>query len=265
MASSTQQLMDKHVLVTGAAGGIGTALCAILAEQGATVCALDSDEKKIHSQVQSGALEASSVLVADLTNPDELARKLQEHQQSHGDFNALVNNAAFVYDLGSLKKTTSSSWKDEVNINLNGAANVTLALMPTFTQNAGAIVTISSVNADTSLGHPPYSAAKAGLVSFAKAVAMEYGRHGIRSNIVQPGTVETPAWQRRAGADPEIFAKLNKWYPLRRIVKPEEVAKAVGFLLSDDASGISGAVLNVDCGLMAGVLPLAHDLTLEDF
>jgi NAD(P)-dependent dehydrogenase (short-subunit alcohol dehydrogenase family) len=95
-------------------------------------------------------------------------------------------------------------------------------------------------------------------------LAQEYGCYGIRANIVLPGTVRTPLWQRRAAKDPKVLEKLTRWYPLGRIVEPVEVARAVAFLASDAASAITGVALPVDCGLTSGNIVMARELTLED-
>jgi NAD(P)-dependent dehydrogenase (short-subunit alcohol dehydrogenase family) len=129
----------------------------------------------------------------------------------------------------------------------------------------GSIVNIGSVNGLGALGDPAYSAAKAGMISLTRSLALEYGRFGVRANIVLPGTVRTPLWERRAKKDPKVLARLARWYPLGRIVEPEDVARAVGFLASDAASAITGAALPVDCGLSAGNIVMARELTLEDF
>jgi NAD(P)-dependent dehydrogenase (short-subunit alcohol dehydrogenase family) len=97
-----------------------------------------------------------------------------------------------------------------------------------------------------------------------KAIALEFGRYNIRANIVCPGTVRTPLWSERASRSPEILTRLARWYPLGRIVEPIEVIRAVAFLASDAASAITGVVLPVDCGLMAGNIIMARELTLED-
>lgn len=253
-----KQLDGKHILVTGAAGGVGKVLCHVLSERGAKVCGLD-----INANGLAELPQAITTLQADLTKYAELAEKLTAYQQEQNNFNALVNNAAFTHDQRSLHKTEPAKWADEVNINLNGTYNVTTALLPSLQTNAGAIVTIASVNAQTSLGHPAYSAAKAGMIAYTQAVAMEYGQYGIRANVILPGTISTEAWQSRQQQDPEVFTKLKQWYPLKKIVQPEQIAYAVSFLLSDEASAISGAQLNVDCGLMAGQPPFAEAVTLE--
>jgi NAD(P)-dependent dehydrogenase (short-subunit alcohol dehydrogenase family) len=89
---------------------------------------------------------------------------------------------------------------------------------------------------------------------------MRYGRHGIRANAIAPGTIRTPIWQERVDRDPQVFERLLKWYPLARIGEPEDVAKAVMFLASDDASWISGSVLRVDGGLLAGNEVMTREL-----
>jgi NAD(P)-dependent dehydrogenase (short-subunit alcohol dehydrogenase family) len=132
-------------------------------------------------------------------------------------------------------------------------------------KGGGAIVNVGSVNGLSTFGDPAYSAAKAGMVSLTQSMAMEYGRYGIRVNIVCPGTVRTPIWQHRVDREPEILTKLGKWYPLGRVADPIDIAKAVGFLASDDAAAITGVVLPVDCGLTAGNIVMTRELTLEDF
>jgi NAD(P)-dependent dehydrogenase (short-subunit alcohol dehydrogenase family) len=132
-------------------------------------------------------------------------------------------------------------------------------------KGGGAVVNISSVNGLSTFGDPAYSAAKAGMISLTQSMAMEYGRFGIRVNAVCPGSVRTPIWQHRVDREPEILTKLQRWYPLGRVVEPSDIAKAVAFLASDDAAAITGAVLPVDCGLTAGNLVMTREITLEEF
>ena len=132
-------------------------------------------------------------------------------------------------------------------------------------RRSGAIVNVGSVNALHALGDPAYSAAKAGMIAMTKAIAMEYGRYGVRANIVLPGTVRTPLWEQRAAKDPKVLETLQRWYPLGRIVEPAEVARVIVFLASDAASAVTGTVLPVDCGLSAGNIVMSRELTLEDF
>ena len=132
-------------------------------------------------------------------------------------------------------------------------------------RRSGVIVNIGSVNGLSTYGDPAYSAAKAGMISMTKALAMEYGRFGIRANIICPGTVRTPIWEHRVARNPEILTELGKWYPLGRVVDPIDIARAVGFLASDAAAAITGVVLPVDCGLSAGNIVMTREITLEEF
>ena len=131
-------------------------------------------------------------------------------------------------------------------------------------KHAGVIISIGSVNGLSALGDPAYSAAKAAMISLTRSLAQEYGRFGIRANIVLPGTVRTPLWERRAAKDPKVLETLKRWYPLGRIVEPVDVARAVGFLASDAASAITGVALPVDCGLTSGNIVMTRELTLND-
>jgi NAD(P)-dependent dehydrogenase (short-subunit alcohol dehydrogenase family) len=127
-------------------------------------------------------------------------------------------------------------------------------------QRRGAIVNIASVNGLMGLGEEPYSAAKAGVINLTQNLAVRYGQFGVRANVICPGTIATPIWQARLDQDATIFDRLAAWYPLGRVGAPMDVAKAALFLASDDAAWITGAVLNVDGGLMAGSYRMSQDL-----
>jgi NAD(P)-dependent dehydrogenase (short-subunit alcohol dehydrogenase family) len=127
----------------------------------------------------------------------------------------------------------------------------------------GALVFISSVNAIQHFGNPAYSAAKAGMLAYARAIAVEEGGHGIRANCVLPGSVRTPAWAHRLAADPTLLDRVVPNYPLGRLVTPEEVAKTALFLASPQASGITGVALPVDGGLTAGHRRFIQDVLGE--
>jgi NAD(P)-dependent dehydrogenase (short-subunit alcohol dehydrogenase family) len=182
-----------------------------------------------------------------------------------GAVDVLINNAGATKH-PSLEGTSPEGFSDEVRTNLTGAYNCCHAVLPEMkTRRRGVIVNVGSVNGLSALGDAAYSAGKAGLISLTKAIALEFGRYGIRANIVCPGTVRTPIWDERSARNPEVLAQLTRWYPLRRIAEPIEVVKAVAFLASADASAITGAVLPVDCGLSAGNIVMARELSLEDF
>ena len=181
-----------------------------------------------------------------------------------GVIDILINNAGASLR-ASLKHTTPDTFRSDIEVNLNGAYNCAHAVLPDMkARRAGTIVNIGSVNGLSALGDAAYSAGKAGMISLTKALALEFGKYNIRANIVCPGTVRTPLWNDRAARNPEVLTQLQRWYPLGRIVEPIEVMRAVAFLASDAASAITGVVLPVDCGLTAGNIVMARELTLED-
>jgi NAD(P)-dependent dehydrogenase (short-subunit alcohol dehydrogenase family) len=125
------------------------------------------------------------------------------------------------------------------------------------------IVNIASVNGLAFFANEPYSAAKAGVINLTRSMATRYGRHGIRVVAVAPGTIRTPIWQERVDKEPAIFERLLRWYPLRRVGEPEDVAAAAAFLASADAAWITGEVLRVDGGLLSGNERMARELVAD--
>ena len=256
----------KTVLITGAAGGIGQSLARTFAEKGAALALLDKVDTVLEvakALGDEGFPAAASI--ADIGSSDQVADAVSQLRQTLGPAQILVNNAGFS-SASNLETTKAETWSEDVNGNLNGAYHCTSqVLFDMKDAGAGAIVFIGSVNGASSLGDPAYSAAKAGMMSYTKAVAMEYGRFGIRANMVSPGTVRTPIWNHRIEREPEILEKLVKWYPLRRVAEPQDIANAVMFLASDAAAAISGAILPVDCGLSAGNIVMSREITQLEF
>ena len=151
-----------------------------------------------------------------------------------------------------------------VSINLNGPYYCSRAVIPYMKdQGSGAIVHIGSVNGTFALGHPAYSAAKSGLISFSRAIAVELGKYGLRSNVVSPGTVRTIAWDERIKKNPKVLETIKKFYPVQHIIDQEDIAAAVCFLASEEARSVTGTELLVDGGLSAGSSTLAQELTQE--
>jgi NAD(P)-dependent dehydrogenase (short-subunit alcohol dehydrogenase family) len=251
----------KTVAITGAAGGIGQSLCRHFAGEGAVIAAVDLSPA-LHDFAAALAKEGATVrhAIADVGNSTAVTKAFAEL----GHVDILVNNAGFS-EHPTFAKTDPQAWAHDVNGNLNGAYNCAYAVLDGMkARGGGAIVSIGSVNGLSGFGDPAYSAAKAGMISLTRSLAMEFGRFNIRCNIVLPGTVRTPLWERKAGADAATLERLRKWYPLGRIVEPVDVARAVAFLASDAAAAITGASLAVDCGLTAGNIVMTRELTLQD-
>jgi meso-butanediol dehydrogenase/(S,S)-butanediol dehydrogenase/diacetyl reductase len=258
---------DKVVLITGAGRGIGKATAERLAREGAAVAVLDRDREAAEAVVAmlEGAGTSALALAADITERPALETAVERARGHFERIDVLVNNAARALK-GNLEQTTPEDWASELAGTLSGAFLVTRLVLPGMIERGrGAIVNVGSVNGLLALGNPGYSAAKAGLLNFTKALATEYGEKGIRANMVSPGTVrtESPSWQKRLALDPQVFDKLARWYPVGRVGRPEDIAAAIAFLAADEAAFVNGANLVVDGGLTAGNAPMIAELTIE--
>ncbi|MEO6013694.1 MAG: SDR family oxidoreductase [Devosia sp.] len=238
-------LEGKRVVVTGAGGGIGRELVSLFSRLSADVIACDINEAALAS------IGVSASYAFDLRDPSACQSAVARIEQE-GAIDILINNAG--YSLAeTLDDVTDAAWFGEVDTNLNGTRNITdRVLAAMLRRRLGTIVFVASVNANGHYGNPAYSAAKAGMLAYCRAIAVEYGRHGIRANSVCPGSVITKAWDHRIADDPGLIARTQSFYPLGRTVSAAEVAKATLFLASDLASGVTGAALPVDAGLSAG-------------
>ena len=259
------EFSGKVVAITGAAGGIGRELCRHFGGKGAVIAALDRSNGVLSfsDELRAAGIRAEAAVV-DIGDPQALAAAFARLSGALGPVDILINNAG-VSNNPALDRTPPEGWRDDVNANLNGVYYCAHAVLPGMKERrSGVIVNVGSVNGLWALGDAAYSAGKAGMISLTKSLAQEYGRYSIRANIVCPGTVRTPIWDERASRNPGVLAQLERWYPLGRIVEPIEVMRAVAFLASDAASAITGVVLPVDCGLSAGNIVMARELTLED-
>jgi 3-oxoacyl-[acyl-carrier protein] reductase len=234
-------LDGKTALVTGASRGIGRAIASELARAGASVVI----------GYRTGADEANSLaselggkaVQADVSSPDDARRLVDEA----GDLDILVNNAGLTRD-GVLARMSDDDWRDVIETNLSSVfytcRAVTRGMMK---RRGGAIVNVSSiVGVHGNWGQSNYAASKAGIIGFTKSLAQELGSRGVRANVVAPGYVKT---QLTEVIPEEARAKMLDLTPLARLGEPEDVAGAVRFLCSDEASFITGEVLLVDGGL----------------
>ena len=259
---------EKIVIITGASGEIAQEMVKTVIKEGGFVVTMGAREKSIDpflEELTKLKLTNFKRVIADLACKTQMENMIAEIVKEYGRIDILINHVG-VTQCESLETTTPELWEKDIQINLNGTYYITNATLKQMKkQKSGNIVTIGSVNSDRMVGNPAYSAAKAGLVHYVKAIATEYGQYNIRANTVSPGSVRTKAWDFRIKKNPETFENLLKWYPLKRIATPKGVSNAVLFLASDDADCISGVNLRVDAGLSAGVAPFAKDITSESF
>jgi 3-oxoacyl-[acyl-carrier protein] reductase len=234
-------LSGKTGLVTGGSRGIGRAIALELARAGASVTLSYRSGKDEAEQVAHEA--GARAVQADVSDPDE-ARRLVE---AAGDVDILVNNAGLTRD-GLIARMPDEDWEAVIGTNLGGVFHMCrAAARGMMKRRRGAIVNISSVvGLHGNPGQTNYSASKAGIIGFTKALARELGNRGVRANVVAPGYIDTRLTQVIA---PNLKETMLANTPLGRFGSPEDVAGAVRFLCSDEASFITGEVLLVDGGL----------------
>ncbi|PZX13671.1 NAD(P)-dependent dehydrogenase (short-subunit alcohol dehydrogenase family) [Palleronia aestuarii] len=244
-----------RVVITGATGGIGRALVARFSETGARITACDLEEADWDAI--DGDIERLTFDLTDHAACHAAARALSDD----GGADAIVLNAGWTR-AETLAGITPEAIDRELDLNFRGTAQFTAALLPALRERPApvSIVAISSVNAARHYGNPAYAAAKGAMEAWIRAIAAEEGRHGIRANAIRPGSVRTAAWEDRLARDPAIMDRVAAFYPLGRIVEPREVSEAALFLASKAASGITGAILPVDCGLEAAFLPFLREI-----
>ena len=250
-----QKLQGKTALVTGAGGGIGSAIVRLLIQQGCQVMVNDISRKSADALVQEFDPMNLSVIshVADISNEEAVVKMMQHAHESFGHLDILVNNAFAAFNDTTITDLREQDWIRTLDVCLKGPFLCTKHALPMMKeQQDGSIISISSVNAVRAVSETAYTAAKGGLISMMRLVASEYAEWNIRSNIICPGTIATNASMGYWKQFPTGYEKLLSLYPLGRIGTPEDVANYVLFLASDESRWITGTVQNVDGGLMAG-------------
>src|SRR5436853_3623574 len=233
-------LADSVCLVTGSTGGIGLETAKLLGAEGATV-------------VTTG--RSGGDVQADLSQPGEPERVVHEAIERHGRLDVLVNNVGYS-EIRKLEDVTDEIWQASFELNLLSAVRSTRAALPGMRERrAGAIVNVSSTAAKRpSSGMPDYSVMKAAMLSYSRLVADLYAKDGIRCNAVTPGPTATDAWlgagglAEQQGERDEVLAKVGAGRPLGRLARPDEVAAVVVFLLSRQASYVTGSAWSADGG-----------------
>jgi acetoacetyl-CoA reductase len=246
----SRPVIARIVFVSGGMGGIGTAICRRFAQSGHTVvagCLPDYERKGEWLQAMRGEgfkVHAAEGDVADFESTAEMFYKVGTVV---GPVDILVNNAGITRD-AVFKRMTEQDWMAVINTNLNSVFNVTRQVVDGMCERGwGRIINISSVNAlKGQFGQTNYSAAKAGMAGFAKALAQEVVKRGVTVNTVSPGYVETDMVK---AIRPEIREQIIASIPMGRLARPQEIAAVVGFLASEEAGYITGANISVNGGM----------------
>lgn len=241
-----KNLQDKVAIVTGSARGIGKCIAEKLAARGAKVIISDIAPEEVLEQVKE-EIGAEKAIVFNVCDHDQTEAVMKQIKKEFGSIDILVNNAGITRD-GLMMRMSEQDFDAVINVNLKGTFNCTKhASNIMLKQRSGSIINIASVvGLMGNPGQSNYVASKAGIIGMTKANAREFGRRGVRVNAVAPGFIETD--MTKVLTEEQVAGMLAQ-IPLQYLGQPEDIAKAVCFLASEEASYITGQVLTVDGGL----------------
>jgi NAD(P)-dependent dehydrogenase (short-subunit alcohol dehydrogenase family) len=242
---------DKVAIITGGGTGIGRSTAKLLAADGARVVIMGRRKEKLDEVVAEIEAAGGVALAApgSVTDEDDVHASLALALRRFGTINILINNAGVAGSGVPIHEMNDETWYRIMDTNLTGVFRMTRAVLPHLIHaGGGSIVNVASVSGLVSfLADAAYASAKAGVIMFTKQVAIEYANHQIRCNCVCPAVVRTPM------TEPFIEDEqaVNEMHPLGKIATPEEVARAIRYLASDDAGFVTGSVLTIDGGVTA--------------
>lgn len=250
-------LEGDTAVVTGAAQGIGRAIARRFAADGATVVVVDVDTDggtETVASIEANGGEAAFV-EADVTDPAAVEAVFDAVDEQFDGPDVLVTNAGGSLEDDTLTRVSIEEWRRILELNLTGTFLCSRAAVSRMAHaDGGRLVHVSSINALYGIALTAYSAAKSGVISLSRVIATQYGRHGVRSNVLCPGTIITDASSPKLteGGHSDVRAEWFDQYPLGRFGRPEEVAEAALFMGSPRSSFVTGTDLVVDGGLSAG-------------
>ncbi|MBK5001344.1 SDR family oxidoreductase [Pseudomonas sp. S31] len=239
---------NKVVLVTGAAGGIGSAIAARFAHEGARVIVSDVNLQAAQTVAQGLRSEGHEALAiaADIANGEACRGLVEEVMAQFGQIDVLINNAG-INRRGNLLALSEDDWHSSFAVNVDSMFHLCRAVLPVMIEaGAGAIVnTASQWGLHPAPGHIAYNVTKAAVASFTQNLARDYAPHNIRVNAVCPGEIHTPMLEAGVLRSGRTIADLDRMVPLGRIGKPEEVAALVAFLASAEAAFMCGSLVEI--------------------
>ncbi len=248
---------NKVALITGGTSGIGLAVARLLMQEGARVLLMARDKlrgKEAEEILSSGGGQAIFIQ-GDVTSAEDCQRCVKKTVDVFGRLDILFNNAGIIYVNKNLVDTSEEEWDATVDSNLKGTFLMSKYAIPYIAKRGGAIVNNASIfGLNGGGGVAAYCAAKGGVINLTRAMAIDHAPQNIRVNCVCPGSVDTPLLEKEMddlGGRETQRPRFASRHPMNRIATPEEVAHAVAFLASDDASFITGTALSVDGGRAA--------------
>jgi NAD(P)-dependent dehydrogenase (short-subunit alcohol dehydrogenase family) len=279
------RFLGKTALITGGNSGIGRSTALLLAGEGAKIVLAARDTGRSHEvrreietlaaslppdpsdptlygdappDVAPSPPPQATVVETDVTSPESCAHAVRIAVDTYGHLDVLINNAGVVLREMTVVETEPRDWDLTFDVNVKGTYLMSRAAIPSMARNPGGGVIVNNASylgVVGARGIAAYAAAKGAVVNLSRAMALDHANQGIRVNCVAPGSVDTPMLReemREMGGEGAVRHLFEKKHPLGRISRPEEVARAIAFLASEDASFITGACLAVDGGLTAG-------------
>lgn len=242
------KLSGKVAIVTGGSRGIGKSTATLLAQHGADVVITSKNKTNLENAAKE--IKNSIAIVGDIRKKTDVENVVKNTLEHFGKIDILINNAGILPKVKPLHEISEEEWNEVIDVNLTGQFRFTKAVIPHLMKTSGCIVNVSSdagLKSFENFEADAYTASKGALVLLTKAWAIEYAKYKIRVNCVCPGIVETDMTQPYLGNEIDRSMAIAE-HPIGRIGVPEDVAKAILYLVSEDSSWITGAILPIDGG-----------------